>query len=607
MQKKINFKKIVLCLIYMMTILLTLLFLYKTKLYGYLYQLPSFNISFIIIITSFVVYILNKDIFKFVNKKNALLFLILAFLFLFMLPINELYTLFFRNGSILELLYYILYILLLVISIIICLIKVFSFKLSNQDSDFKKIIKIINVIFIIVLAIYLFSSTTGYYDEDFPTIWEQNINGISNIHTFAYTILIIGLKHIFNNPYFIIVVQVLLWLFALNYSLRILVRETKSKKVLIIFSIIQLLLLVGFKQTVFLWKDSLFSIALYIIVISIIDCLSLKSIFKNHIIIFTIFGIIVSNFRAFGWLLILLFAMISLLVFYKNKYFSKIIVFCGTISVLSYFILNFICLSFFDGVKISKNTQYTVPIYQIGYFINNGYDFNNSEIAYFETLYPIEVWKNNFVLNDGDALARAWRIPNDYIDNFLTFKYPKTLLINMRLFLSKPIVYLKSLTGLSNVLWRISDDNYKVNFNRLDSSNKFKGNEFFATYLVPFVGKDGSNFSFKENYLFTKVINKIENILFYNSLLFNIKSRGGFALYILIISAILFIYKREEKYVLAIVPLLLWLGMLFISIPRSLTRYIIIFIISFPIIFLLALCKDNRINLEGKLKEKKKV
>ncbi len=215
-----------------------------------------------------------------------------------------------------------------------------------------------------------------------------------------------------------------------------------------------------------------------------------------------------------------------------------------------------------------------------------------------ETLYPIAVWKNNFVLNDGDSLAIPWRIPSNYIDNFLTFKYLRLLEINMRLFLNKPLIYLKSLTGLTNVLWKISDNNHEVNLNSLDSSNKFKDNEFFATYLVNFTGKDGSSFDFKGNQFFIQIVKKMENVLFYNSLLFNIKSRGGFAFYILIVSAILFIIKKRLKYVLAIIPLLLWYGMLFISLPRSLTRYIIIFIISFPIIFLLSLCIDSNDNLK---------
>ncbi len=323
---KTNFNKKILCLIYITTIALTLWFFAKTELYLTLYQLPSFNISFIILIVGFILYIFNKDIFKAIRLKNILLFLILALLFLIMLPIKELYILFVRNGNILELLHYVLYILLLIISVVICLIKIFSFKvIKNYDCDFKKIIRLINIIFIMVAIFYLFSSTTGYYDEDFPTIWEQNLNGISNIHTFAYTMYIMFFKYIFNNPYFTIALQVLLWLFALNYSLRILARETKNKKILITFAIMQLLLLVGFKQTVFLWKDTLFSIAFYIILLLIIDCLSLKNIFKYHIFLFIVSGIIVSNFRAAGWILILLISIISLIVFKSKNMLEKLL------------------------------------------------------------------------------------------------------------------------------------------------------------------------------------------------------------------------------------------------------------------------------------------
>ena len=72
-------------------------------------------------------------------------------------------------------------------------------------------------------------------------------------------------------------------------------------------------------------------------------------------------------------------------------------------------------------------------------------------------------------------------------------------------------------------------------------------------------------------------------------LLFSIKNRGGFAIYILLICTILCIYNKNFDLLIYFLPLIIWWLLLMLSMPISITRYIIIFVISFPLILCLTL------------------
>ena len=175
----------------------------------------------------------------------------------------------------------------------------------------------------------------------------------------------------------------------------------------------------------------------------------------------------------------------------------------------------------------------------------------------------------------------------------MNFNYSHLININFKLFIDRPFTYIKSLVDLDNILWKMTDIEFGTEMAVLNIKSYFNDHEFFNTTndRLHFEGK--KDVIFIKNRPFYDIVNKIENILFNNSIFFSIKSRGGFALFILLLSTLLFIYKKEKKYLLSIIPLFVWAILLAISIPRSLTRYVIIFIVSWPIIFLLALNKNN--------------
>ncbi len=576
MYKKINLIYLLLS-DFMQLYFIFLFSVYQIKIVDY----RSIALTFSIILGYNLINSFGKQ--KLINFKISELIIcgILSILFLIMLPINQL-ILDLKLLNINDILIY-FYVMLLIISILFSLIRIFSFnskKYTDDIDSLKKTKKIIMLVFIVLTFIYVFSSNTGFYDSDFPSVW-NNIR-IDNWHTYAYSLFVHFCKKLFASPYPIIWLQSVFWLFSLNYSLKLLILIVKKKKALVAFAILQIILLVGFKQVSHLWKDTIFSIGIYCYILTIIDFVYNNFKFsKRYCLQFMLFGMIVSLFRHSGWVLILLMTMVFIVIFLILKYYKKVCYMgmIGLISISSFFLLDFYCRNIRHYWVFPKYVTYTVPIYQVGSFVNNNYYFSDDEVNYVEMLYPLIVWRSTFEKYNGDSLARSYLIPEEYHLNMDNFNYSGLLKLNFSMFINEPIYYLKSLLELEHSLWRFTDLEYWNEFFWIcDDCNLLVNDEILETKTT----------------FFNDIKNVIERILFDNSLLFDLKSRGGFAVYVLILLTVLCIYKKQYKLIIPIIPLMIWWCLLFISMPRSLTRYIVIFIISCPILLLIILNAENK-------------
>ncbi len=577
------YKKFILFIFLVLDLFLSLIFYIINHYFYNIVEYSALNISIVIELISLIILKLNKQKNYNLNKKNILICIILTMLFLIILPINELLLNLNYTKNVFYFIYAIIHIIIFILSIFICLLKLFQFTISSNSSIKirKKIILGSMICFLILIILYICSSNTGYYDSDFLFIYNHNMSDISNWHTFAYTIFVNIIKYMFHSPFLIIIIQSMLWLFNLYYSLKIIDRQTKNAKLLILFSIFQILLLVGFKQNIFLWKDTIFCNGLYLLCLVLLDIVLSKNVNIKKMIIFLVSNFIVSNFRHAG-ILITVFSMLGLFLYFKKNLMIKkylILLFLYLFNIMLFFMIGILGKNVFKISSFPNYITYTVPIYQVGTFINNNYNFNTEEIKYLEKLFPLEVWKDKYIKYDGDSLSRLWSIPHQYSINMLNFNYRNLLNLNLKLFIDRPVFYLNSLLELQNTLWRItpvsspyygffwSDDTSSLIFND-------NGKKDVLTY------KKGITFN---------IVSKIENMLFNNSLLFSIKSHGGFAIYILLICTILCIYNKNFDLLIYFLPLIIWWLLLMLSMPISITRYIIIFVISFPLILCLTL------------------
>lgn len=535
----------------------------------------------LIIICFTICLILKKN---FINKldfniKKIIFLIILCIIFLLMLPINSIWNslVFFDNIFILNFICKLIFLC----SLLSSLFYIFNLILSYECKEIECTSKMKRIIFIINFLICLFfisSTNTGFFDWDFSGIWQQDQSGWSNWHTFSFSFLVYIGKNIFNNTYFIILINFILYIKFISYSVDILCRKVKNEKIVILFFLINIFTLVGFDQLRYLKKDVIFALGFCNLLLTIFDYLLSNKLTKKIVINFILFSTITLLFRHGSlYLIIFIYLILGIYVLINKKYkeikYFVIIIF--SISCFN-FIVNYIGYKVMHGYDYPSTVKYTVPIYQVGAFANNGYKFTGGQRDYIETYLPIEYMADNFVKYNGDILTRSWHIPDELkVDD--DFDCSKFIDINYALFTHKPIFYVRSLLDLTNILWKIVPNNDELNF-------------FF--YFVKW-DKNSDIVEFKETFTNKYVDFIIDNGL--KKFLYGVRVRGAFPLFMIILSSLIIIYKKKYKYLIPVACILFWYACLFLSLPLCVTRYCLPFINIYPFILCFCLGLKNKI------------
>lgn len=536
----------------------------------------------IIIAFEFILIIKRKNILNLSPSKLELLMsLFLCILFIIMLPLNYCLNKFsmFSNINLVNKLITIIFVLSLCFSLIGIFLLCFLYN-KQSTSNLEHTRKKIMVIIFIISLLFVGSTSTGLYDWDFKYIWACGEEW-GNWHTLGFTFLVYFCKVVFNNPYLIIIMNFFLYIYFNHYALKILERVTKNKNILVLFLCINLFALVGFDQLRYILKDVLFALSFCILIATVIDYFTLGKYNKQIISNFIVFSIIMVLFRhGTLYLLVFIFLIMTLYEIIKKQYFNIIYITISVFSfVSSYLIVNYIGFNILNADHYPMNFTYTVPIYQIGAFANDGYQFTDSEKEYLEKYLPIDYLASHFRKYNADTITRAWFI-EPYIENQYTFDYRGMLGINLKLFLYDPKFYVNSLLDLGNILWKIEVDDrdyWPIEY----TEYLYKYDWSVDTDL-----QEGT-IMYRETPI-AKICDFIINT-FLKSFLFNMRIRGALPLFMFVLSALLLINKKFYKLLLPIVFILFWYGCLILSMPASITRYVLPFINIYPFIFCLAL------------------
>lgn len=535
----------------------------------------------IILFTNFIIFIKWKPLLNIkLNSKLLIFSLILTILFCIMLPLNfcldRIYL--YNYIPIINLIIKIIFSISLFISIFIIIMLLFSCNLKH-DKCLDKTKKVLKIIIFVISLFFIMSTSTGFYDYDFQSIWSYEVEGLGNWHTFAFQFLIFILKNLFGNPYFVIIFNFLLYVYFFCYSIDIIDKYIGKKSVLYLYFFLNLFSVVCFEQLRYIKKDVLFSLGFCNFIITFFDYLNSQLFSKKIFLRMLFFSIIVSLFRH-GGILLSFFSYVLILVYiiktknYKQIFFPIILI---TINFLFYFGINYIGFHILKGSHYPKNVTYTVPIYQVGAFAHNGYEFSNEEKDYLKTYLSVGYMKKHFVKYNGDALARV------YEGNFNKFNYSKLIGLNYKLLRKNPIFYVRSLLDLTNILWKIEKEysEWQTFFYKIDSS------ELLDKY-------EDTTIKWQETIL-NKIVDPAVNICL-KSVFFNLRVRGGFPLFIIFVSIFLLVYKKQKIYLLPICVVLFWECCLFLSLPMGMTRYVLPFINIYPFLFCFSLGIDKNSN-----------
>lgn len=512
--------------------------------------------------------------------KKVVFSIVLSFLFCIMLPLKFcLNSIYFCNYiPLINLIIKILFTISLFFSMFVIMILLFScnLKQSKYSNKTKLIMKI--AVFAIGLC-FIISTSTGFYDYDFQSIWSHEVDGWTNWHTFAFSFFVYIIKIIFGNSYPIIILNFALFVYFFNYATDLIDKYINKKSVLYLFFFLTLFSVVCFEQLRYIKKDVLFALGFCNLILTFFDYLNSKNLSIKIILKMFFFSIITSLFRHGGILLTTFFFIVFLTSLIINKKFKQIfypIILIG-INIGLYLLLNYIGFNILNGFTHPKNVTYTVPIYQVGAFANNGYEFSYEEKKYLSKYLSVDYMKDHFVKYSGDTLARV------YTGDFNNFNYSKLISLNYKLLKDNPIYYVRSLLDLTNILWKIEKEpsEMQIFFYKLNPS------ELLDEYKDITLKWQESRFNI--------VVDFIVNICL-KSVLFNLRVRGGLPLFMIFISICLLIYKKVYIYLLPVCVILFWELCLFLSLPVGMTRYILPFINIYPFLFCFSLGIDKNVN-----------
>lgn len=534
----------------------------------------------IILFTNFIIFIKWKTLLNIkLNSKLLIFSLILTILFCIMLPLNfcldRIYL--YNYIPIINLIIKIIFSISLFISMFIIIMLLFSCNLKH-DKCLDKTKKVMKIIIIVISLFFIMSTSTGFYDYDFQSIWGYEVEGLGNWHTFSFIFLIYFVKIIFGNPYPIIIFNLFLYVYYFSYAIDLIDKYSNKKSLVYLFFFFNLFSVVCFEQLRYVKKDVLFALGFCNLILTFFDYLNCKKFSVKLFLKMMFFSIITSLFRHGGILLTAFFFVIILIYLVIKKIYKQVlypIILVG-INIILYLLLNYIGFNVLNGYNYPKNVTYTVPIYQVGAFAYDGYEFSESEKDYLKNYLSVDYMKEHFVKYNGDALARI------YINNY-NFDYSKLINLNYRLLRKNPIFYVRSLLDLTNILWKIEKEysEWQTFFYKVDSS------ELLDKY------KD-TTIKWQETSL-NKIVDYAVNICL-KSIFFNLRVRGGFPLFIIFVSIFLLIYKKQKIYLLPICVVLFWECCLFLSLPTGMTRYVLPFINIYPFLFCFSLGIDKNSN-----------
>lgn len=510
------------------------------------------------ILFSIIILVRKNNCFKF-NKKCFIFSFIFLILFLFMLPVTELFKITIYTSTI-----SIIYFIISFLSLLYLLYCLFSFE--SKTSDFEISVKFkIKLLFIptLILIFMLFAEIPGLMDFDVIYVW----NYFNTWHSMGFCLFVQFFKFFFNSLFLIRVFYFLLLLYAMYYSVNILSYVLKNKKAIVLYVLLLCFNIVYFQQLLFFWKDVIFGISFYLLLLTMIEINISSKINIKLLIKLLLFSILVSNVRHVA-IVIPIIAFLILIVLKKEKL-CYLFMLIGVV-LINVFITNVVPTKILNINTPPAYLKYAVPIQMLGTFaVDDSIKLTENEKKYLESYMPISEWKKNYNKYNSDKLAKNFN-ELEAKKNLEKFANIEVIKYNAHFFLKYPKKYLLNFFEYSNLLWKFNNNNWEVFHSDSPIVKKSDGQVYYDE-------------SYEPSYFVTKI--RQFNDKLYHTIFGMLFIKNAFPIYVLLLSFGLLIYKKRYFDSSLVGVLLVWWFLLFISIPFPFTRYCTPFFDSYMFFF----------------------
>lgn len=442
------------------------------------------------------------------------------------------------------------------------------------------------IIFLLILLTYY----PGILVSDSMFQWHQTQTGIiDNWHPAYNTIYIMFLTKIWNNPFFVLMVQSFIIACIVGYFLNNIKKYYNVNKFyLFICSIIFALIPLNYNTAIILLKDGLYSAMLILLSAEMIKIINTENYFKKimHNIFLFIIMLVIMLFRHNGIYTLILFDIL-LILFYKKE---KIVYAICFSSIICYILLTSVGFKIFNISEANYANKYAPISHIIARMLNDdSIYFSKKDMEFLEKYVDTKKLKDTFnkynmdysiATQNSDALKKEGK---EYLLFGIKkiFKYPLTFVKHYAVldsFLFNPI----PLKGEYFVGMFIETDlwMYKDIYPELNENSKIP-------FLLPILKKCSNKFQ--------------------TGLIGIITMRPAIYLYITIITIIYFIKRLKNKKIILVGAVSLFnLFSLAPAIPVAMTRYVYS-TIALGYLFIIWILYDLFCLIKSKIKSKNKI
>ena len=431
---------------------------------------------------------------------------------------------------------------------------------SNNGESSKKEFLFCYISIISMSFMFLFSTYPGIWlKDDVSTVLKMAFYKVwDHWHTLGY-LLFVRILTLGIRPFNVNLIQAFIWLFIQFY---ILYRLKNTKKSMILYTILSLLIFTPYNYLEVMIKDTVYSMGILCLSAFIYFIIRNKKFYILDVLAGLIGVLMISLFRHGGVIVAGASLIILLLYFFitndvQNK--LAIVISLLVISILSYCIINITVSDMLGAEKNPLYVKYTTPIQMISAAAHNGYDFTDEDLIELEKFMPTDDLGELYDPYWSDYVARIWWNPNvDKLDSLIkTDNYgSKMLKLNAKILLKKPLMYLEALSNIDSIIIEAARP--------MDLGDSWIGS-------VGEVPKD-DNIIYSGLYVYTDWISKITDNV---PVLVPFYTRGGLYLIGAFISIACYIIGKRKRYIIALAPALLNTGLLLLACPAQDPRYIL--------------------------------
>ncbi|WP_191560040.1 DUF6020 family protein [Metabacillus idriensis] len=283
--------------------------------------------------------------------------------------------------------------------------------------------------------------------------WDQAHTGqLDNWHPVVYTLLIMFLTQIWDNPAIVSLFQIVIIAGIIGYTCYRLEKFNFPKWSTWTLAVFFAISPVNSIYSITIWKDVLYSAFLLLFIVLVFNIVKTKGLWiksKSHFFFFIITSLSLIFFRHNGFPVFIV-TMILILVFYWNVKKQVII---GLTSVAIIYLLVTGPVFNILGVKPSDpNEALSIPTQQLATIIIEDGNISESQEEYLNEIFPIELWKERFNPYNTNPIKFSWGEYNREVIFDDTKKYFSTWL---ELCIQNPKLALKGFFTHTSLVWQI--------------------------------------------------------------------------------------------------------------------------------------------------------